>query len=241
VYRRLRVSNPAPLSALLIYGDSAVINASPELFLSLRDRHVVTRPIKGTRPRTGDEALDAVWSRELLESEKDHAELTMIVDLLRNDLGRVSEYRSVRVLAPADLEAHPTVFHLVGTIEGRLRPECTWADLFQATLPGGSITGAPKIRAMQIIDELEPTERSVYCGAIGYIGLDGSLQLNVAIRTMILDRGRIHLFGGGAIVADSDPDDEYDETLAKTAGLARSLQAHGTSGPERAETEDDAE
>ena len=225
VYRRLRVSNPAPLSALLTYGQSAVISASPELLLTLRDRQIVTRPIKGTRPRTGDDVLDAIRAIDLPSSEKDRAELNMIVDLLRNDLGKVSDFGTVRVVSPGELEAHPTVFHLAATIEGRLRGRSGWADLLRAAFPGGSITGAPKIRAMQIIDELEPTERSVYCGAIGCIGLDGSMCLNIAIRTMLLDRGRIHLFSGGAIVADSDPQDEYDETLAKIAGLKGALSA----------------
>jgi len=184
---------------------------------------VVTRPIKGTRPRVGDEVIDGLRRRELAGSEKDRAELTMIVDLLRNDLGRVCEFGSVRVVSAAELEVHPTVYHLVGTIEGQLRPEWDWADLLRASFPGGSITGAPKIRAMQIIDELEPTCRSVYCGSVGYIGLDGSVCLNIAIRTMIYEAGRLHLFAGGGIVADSDPADEYDETLAKAAGLLRAL------------------
>jgi len=225
VYRRVRVSNPSALAALMTVGDCAIISASPELCLTLEDQRVVARPIKGTRPRTGDDVLDAVNARELVASEKDQAELTMIVDLLRNDLGRVSQYRSVRVVAAAELETHPTVFHLVATIVGRLRDACGWRDLMQAALPGGSVTGAPKIRAMQIIDELETTERSVYCGGIGYIGLNGSMCLNIAIRTMVLADGTIHAFSGGAIVADSDPQDEYDETLAKIAGLSRALRA----------------
>jgi para-aminobenzoate synthetase component 1 len=223
LYRRLRVANPSAYAALLAWDDRAVISSSPELFLDLRRGRVVTRPIKGTRPRVGDEALDALRRRQLAHSEKDRAELTMIVDLLRNDLGRVCEFGSVRVVSPAELEAHPTVYHLVGTVEGRLRGRCDWADLLRASFPGGSITGAPKIRAMQIIDELEPTCRSVYCGSIGYIGLNGSACLNIAIRTMILEAGRLHLFAGGAIVADSDPDDEYAETLAKAAGMLRAL------------------
>ena len=223
LYRRLRVANPACYAALLCWGDQAVISSSPELFLDVRDGQVVTRPIKGTRPRIGDEVIDSLRRRELAESEKDRAELTMIVDLLRNDLGRVCEFGSVRVVCAAELEAHPTVYHLVGTIVGRLGRERNWADLLRASFPGGSITGAPKIRAMQIIDELEPTCRSVYCGSVGYIGLDGGVCLNIAIRTMIYEAGRLHLFAGGGIVADSDPADEYDETLAKAAGLLRAL------------------
>jgi para-aminobenzoate synthetase component 1 len=223
VYRRLRRANPSWYAALLTWGDQAVISASPELFLDLRGCHVVTRPIKGTRPRTGDETLDNLRRRELTASEKDRAELTMIVDLLRNDLGRVCEFGSVRVLSPADLEVHPTVYHLVATIEGQLREECDWADLLRASFPGGSITGAPKVRAMQIIDELELRCRSAYCGSIGYIGLDGSMCLNIAIRTMVAHGRDLHLFAGGGIVADSDPEDEYEETLAKAAGMLRAL------------------
>jgi para-aminobenzoate synthetase component 1 len=226
LYRRLRRANPSNFAALLQWGDQAVISSSPELFLDLRDGLVVTRPIKGTRPRTGDPALDSVRRGELAHSEKDRAELTMIVDLLRNDLGRVCRFGSVRVRSAAELEEHPTVYHLVGTVEGRLRPECGWVDLLRAAMPGGSITGAPKIRAMQIIDELEPACRSVYCGSIGYVGLDGSMCLNIAIRTMVMDRGKLHLFAGGGIVADSDPEDEYEETLAKAAGMLRAL-GHG--------------
>ncbi len=230
IYRRLRIANPAAYSALLDYGDSAILSSSPELFLEVRDGRIVTRPIKGTRPRTDDAGLNAVHRRELLESPKDRAELTMIVDLLRNDLGRVSRFGSVQVVSPGELEAHPTVYHRVATIRSRLRAGSGWADVLRATFPGGSITGCPKIRAMQIVDELETTERSVYCGSIGYIGLDGSMCLNIAIRTMVLERGRLHLFGGGAIVADSEPEDEYDEILAKTAGMMRALRAADPAG-----------
>ncbi len=233
LYRRLRAVNPSAYAALLTSGQTAILSASPELFLELRDGRIVTRPIKGTRPRTGDDVLDAVGGRELLASEKDRAELTMIVDLLRNDLGRVSEFGSVRVLSRFDLESHPTVLHLVSTITGRMRDGLTWGDLVRASFPGGSITGCPKIRAMQIIDELETTERSVYCGSIGYIGLDGSMCLNIAIRTMVLDCGSLHLFGGGAIVADSQPQAEYDETIAKTAGMMRALRSRDSAARER--------
>lgn len=223
VYRRLRAANPGAYSGVVTCGGGAVLCSSPELFLELRDGWIRTRPIKGTRPRTGDGVLDAVRRRELIESAKDRAELVMIVDLLRNDLGRVSEFGSVRVERAADLEAHPTVYHLAATIAGRLRAESGWCDLLRACFPGGSISGCPKIRAMEIIEELETTERSAYCGSVGYIGLDGSMCLNVAIRTMVLAGGRLHLFGGGAIVADSDAESEYEETLAKTAGMVRAL------------------
>jgi para-aminobenzoate synthetase component 1 len=184
---------------------------------------VITRPIKGTRPRAADEATDEAMRRELIDSEKDRAELNMIIDLERNDLGRVCQYGSVRVTDPRGIEPHPTVWHSVGTVEGVLHDRYDAIDLLRATLPGGSITGAPKVRAMEIIDELEPTERSVYCGSIGMLGLDGSMVLNIAIRTIIIDRGRAHVEVGGGIVADSDPQAEYDETLDKARGMLRAL------------------
>jgi para-aminobenzoate synthetase component 1 len=223
LYRRLRLANPADFAALIRWEDQAVISSSPELFLHLQDGVALTRPIKGTRPRVGDALLDDIFREELARSPKDRAELTMIVDLLRNDLGRVSEYGSVEVLQSAELERHPTVYHLVGTIRSRLRLGLGWADLLRASFPGGSITGAPKIRAMQIIDELEQHQRGVYCGAIGYVGLDGSMMMNIAIRTMELHGGRLRIAAGGGIVADSDPDAEYEETLAKAAGMFRAL------------------
>ena len=223
LYRRLRRTSPSSHAAFLPWGDVAVISSSPELFLELRGRHVVTRPIKGTRPRTGDPVADAVYRSELVESEKERAELNMIIDLLRNDLGRVCAFGTVRVTAAGDLEEHPTVYHRVATVEGRLAPEHDWLDLLRATFPGGSITGAPKIRAMQIIEELEPTPRGVYCGSIGYLGLDGAISLNIAIRTMVQMNDLVHVYAGGAIVADSIPEDEYDEVMAKATGMFRAL------------------
>ncbi|MBN1510849.1 MAG: aminodeoxychorismate synthase component I, partial [Phycisphaerae bacterium] len=227
LFRRLCRVNPAPFAAFLAWDDKAVLSASPERFLDVRGRRVVTQPIKGTRPRVGDPVLDPVRRDELMQSEKDRAELNMIVDLLRNDLGRVCRFGSVRVLSAGAMEEHPTVFHRVATITGELADDCTWADLLRATFPGGSITGAPKIRAMQIIDELEPTPRDVYCGAVGCIGLDGSLSLNVAIRTMVMRGSVVHLYAGGGIVADSEPEAEYEETLAKAAGMIRAFGYDG--------------
>jgi para-aminobenzoate synthetase component 1 len=224
LYRRLRRFNPSPHAAFLQWDEGAIVSASPELFLDVCDRRVVTRPIKGTRPRVGDEIIDATRRRELDESEKERAELTMIVDLLRNDLGRVCEYGSIRVTDPGAIEEHPTVLHRVATIEGRLSPDRGWADLLEAALPGGSVTGAPKIRAMQIIRELEPTPRSVYCGSIGWIGLDGNLSLNIAIRTMVQRGSTVHVHAGGAIVAESDPQREYEEIQAKAAGMFAALK-----------------
>jgi para-aminobenzoate synthetase component 1 len=223
LYRQLCRANPAWYAAYVAFDDKAVLSSSPELFLQLRGDHVITRPIKGTRPRVGDPAGDAEARQLLPGSQKDRAELTMIVDLERNDLGRVCRYGSVRVLEPFGLEEHPTVYHLVATIEGQLEQGRNAIDLLRATFPGGSITGAPKIRAMQIIDELEPVARSVYCGAIGCISLDGQMTMNIAIRTLLVDGPRVHLYTGGGIVADSRPDLELHETVAKARGMARAL------------------
>lgn len=212
---------PAAYGALLDLGDCAILSNSPELFLHVTgDGRILTRPIKGTRPR--GEGMRS----ELLASEKDAAELNMIVDLERNDLGRVCEVGSVRVTQPRTIEAHPTIYHGVATIEGQLRGDVGLVELLTATFPSGSVTGAPKIRAMQIIDELEPVPRGPYCGAVGYLDADGSLQLNVAIRTATLARGRLNVPVGGGIVADSDPTAEYEETLVKArAILAATVRA----------------
>jgi para-aminobenzoate synthetase component 1 len=223
LYERLRRQSPAPFAAYLDMGELAILSASPERFLRIAGREVRTRPIKGTRPRGATPAEDERLAAELLASAKDRAELVMIVDLERNDLGRVCEYGSVRVPELIRLETHPTVFHLVATVTGRLRPEVTPVDCLRACFPGGSITGAPKIRAMEIIEELEPTHRGPYTGAIGYLGWDGSCDLNIAIRTLTLAGGEAHFQVGGGIVADSDPDAEYEETLHKGRALMRAL------------------
>ena len=225
LYRRLRVLNAAPFSAFLNMGDFAVASSSPERFFEVRGETVETRPIKGTRPRCDTEAEDSRMKRELLSSAKDRAELSMIVDLERNDLGRVCDYGTVRVDEHAVLESYATVHHLVSTVTGRLADEHDIVDLIRASFPGGSITGAPKIRSMEIIDELEPTERSVYTGAIGYVGFDGSTDLNIAIRTMILANGRAYWQVGGGIVADSDPLEEYEETLHKGRAMFETVKA----------------
>ncbi|MFH1266003.1 MAG: aminodeoxychorismate synthase component I [Planctomycetota bacterium] len=230
IYRRLRRACPSTHAAFLMWDDRAIISASPELFLDVRGRRVVTRPIKGTCPRGDDPACDAANRIALLNSEKDTAELVMIVDLLRNDLGRVCAYGSVRVTDPVTIEDHPNVFHRVATIEGRLGDDVDVADLLRAAFPGGSITGAPKIRAMQIIKELEPTPRGVYCGAIGYVGLDGSLSLNVAIRTIVQEGATVCAHAGGAIVADSEPEAEYEEVLVKCRGMFAALGCGGSAG-----------
>jgi para-aminobenzoate synthetase component 1 len=223
VYQALRAASPAPYAALLQFGRRSVISSSPEQFLELRDRRAVTRPIKGTRRRGTDDDEDERLRAELFASPKDDAELAMIVDLERNDLGRVCETGTIRVTAPKVLESHPTVHHLSATIEGRLRRGLGPVDLLKAAFPGGSITGAPKIRAMEIIDELEPARRGFYTGAIGHIGFDGSMNLSIAIRTIQADGPEHYIQAGGAIVADSDPAAELEETRVKAAAMAKAL------------------
>ncbi len=223
LYENLRRVNPSSHAAYLQCDETTILSASPELFLELRNKKVITRPIKGTAPRTDHVHEDNLARQNLIDSEKDRAELTMIVDLMRNDLGRVCQYGSVHVVEPNEIEEHPTVFHQVATIEGQLREDVDWLGLLHATFPGGSITGAPKIRAMQIIDELEPTARGVYCGSIGWIGLDGSMSFNIAIRTMVHCDHEVYFYAGGAIVADSTAENEYDEIIAKASGMMRAL------------------
>ncbi|MCY2927646.1 MAG: aminodeoxychorismate synthase component I [Planctomycetota bacterium] len=227
VYRALRGRNPAWYAAYLGFEHAgtplAVLSSSPELFLRVRGGLVTTRPIKGTRPRIGQDAADQAAAADLLASEKDNAELAMIIDLLRNDLGRVCRFGSVRVIDPVRLETHPTLFHLVGTVTGELRDGVGPVDLLAATFPGGSITGAPKIRAMEIIDELEGLARGVYTGCIGHVGVDGSCEWNIAIRTIVCDGGRMHVQAGGGIVADSQPESEYQETLHKARALLEAI------------------
>ncbi len=224
LFRRLFQLNPAPFFAFLNCGDFRVLSTSMERFLCRRGDYLETRPIKGTRPRGATAEEDAILRRELEESPKDDAELSMIVDLLRNDLGKVCEPKSVRVAEHKRLEAYQNVYHLVSIITGRVRPGVGAADILRATFPGGSITGCPKIRAMEIIDELEPGVRQVYCGAIGYLGLHRNLDLNVAIRTAIIAGGQAHFAVGGGIVYDSREQDEYDETLHKGRTLFRLIE-----------------
>ncbi|MHC4504813.1 MAG: anthranilate synthase component I family protein, partial [Planctomycetota bacterium] len=228
LYLHLRRRNPSPFAAFLDAGDGrAVLGSSPERFLRLRGRDIETRPIKGTRPRGVGPLEDKASAEELLASAKDAAELAMIVDLERNDLGRVADYGSVRVAEARTLEAYPTVFHLVATVVGELAAGRDAVDLIKASFPGGSITGAPKVRAMEIIEELEPTARSVYTGGLGWLDLAGDVELNIVIRTMLYDRGRVTYQVGGGIVTDSDPEAEYAECLAKGRALAEVLGGEG--------------
>jgi para-aminobenzoate synthetase component 1 len=223
-FQRLRDVSPAPFAAYLDCGEFQICSSSPELFLRFSGPLAQTRPIKGTRPRAKDPTRDAQLTYELQTSAKDMAELVMITDLLRNDLGKVCEYGSVQVPELVRLERFPQVQHLVSTITGRLRPEQTHFSAFASCFPGGSVTGAPKIRAMEIIDELEPVTRGPYTGAIGYLGFNRESQLNVAIRTAVCRAGEIHFHVGAGIVADSVAEAEYEETMAKAGGFLAALQ-----------------
>ncbi len=224
LYVRLRQINPASFAAYLDYGSGQVVSASPEKFLEVSDGWVQTRPIKGTRSRGDTPEEDQRLAQELLDSEKDKAELMMILDLERNDLGRVCRFGTVRVPELTVLESYPTVHHLVATVTGQLAEGCDNIDLMRAVFPGGSITGAPKVRSMEIIDELEPTQRGVYTGDIGYLGFAGQMQLSIVIRTIIATGGNAYYQVGGGIVADSQPAAEYQETLDKGKGLAEALR-----------------
>jgi len=225
LYQALRKENPSPFGAYLGFPEVQVLSASPEEFLRLDGRTVTTSPIKGTRPSGYGPEDDAYQSEALLASEKDRAENLMIVDLLRNDLGKVCTVGSVKVPRLFDVERHPTVTHLVSTVVGELGGDYTATDLLRSCFPGGSVTGAPKIRAMEIIEELEPVRRGLYCGAIGYISFSGDMATSIAIRSLIITGGVVDLQVGGAVVADSVPESEYQETLDKGRGLFNALKS----------------
>jgi len=224
LFGRLADVSPAPFSAFVDCGEFQLASSSPELFLRLSGLHIQTRPIKGTRPRSHDVAEDSRLSYELQTSPKEQAELVMITDLLRNDLGRVCEFGSVQVPDLLRLEKYAQVQHLVSTVEGRLRSGVTHLAALASCFPGGSITGAPKFRAMEIIDELEPISRGPYCGALGYLGFNRESQLSIIIRTAICKDSQVHFPVGAGIVADSDPAAEYEETLAKARGFLAALE-----------------
>ncbi len=228
-YRVLRNGSPAPFAAWLNFGDAQILSASPERFLEVRDRHVETKPIKGTRPRDADPGKDRNNADELMSSIKDRAENLMIVDLLRNDIGKNCVPGSVQARKMFALESFANVHHLVSTITGRLAQGHDALHLLRGCFPGGSITGAPKLRAMQIIEELEPNRRGVYCGAIGYIGFDGNMDTSIAIRTAVFSNNTIRFWAGGGIVADSEMDKEYRETLDKAANML-ALMRHFDAG-----------
>jgi para-aminobenzoate synthetase component 1 len=219
----LRQCNPAPYAGYLDLGEWQIVSASPECFLTVRDRRVETRPIKGTRGRSRFPEADLFAGDELQLSAKDRAENAMIVDLMRNDLSRVCEADSVHVAQLWRLETYAFVKHLVSVVRGELRTGLTAIDLLQASFPGGSVTGAPKVRAMQIIAELEPTARGPYCGSLGYIGFDGAMDASILIRTITAGRGWWQLPVGGGIVAQSVADDEYRETWHKARGMLAAI------------------
>ncbi|GAG06355.1 unnamed protein product, partial [marine sediment metagenome] len=217
--------NPSDYAAYIDAGNFHIVSASPEMFITIADGVISTKPIKGTRPRVKEAFEDARNYNELLNSTKEQAELNMIVDLERNDLARICAAGTRKVVQHRTIEAYPTVFHAVATVAGRLREGISFRDILKAVFPGGSITGAPKIRSMEIIDETEPTDRGVYTGSIGFIGLDGSVCLNIAIRTIIIKAGIAFAQTGGGIVADSNPQAEWAETITKARALLAGINS----------------
>jgi para-aminobenzoate synthetase component 1 len=225
IYRLLRQISPSYFSAYFDFADFQILSSSPERFLSLEGNIATTRPMKGTRPRSQSRLRDKRFKKELLESAKDKAELMMIVDLERNDLGRVCNYDSIKVSRLRQLEEYSTVFQTTATVSGCLHRDKDRIDLLRASFPGGSITGCPKIRAMEIIEELEPSRRAIYTGSLGYLSFSGDMDFNILIRTLLKKDDRLYFGVGGGIVADSKPEDEYEETLVKAKGI---LTAIGT-------------
>ncbi|MGA2172230.1 MAG: anthranilate synthase component I family protein [Sedimentisphaerales bacterium] len=222
--------NPSPYSAYIDAGPFQIVSASPEMFITTKDRIISTKPIKGTRKRLEETSaaakqINAENLRQLLDSAKEKAELNMIIDLERNDIARICKPGTRKVVQPRTIETNPSVFHAVATVAGEMRDDVDFCDILKAMFPGGSITGAPKIRAMQIINETEPTDRGIYTGSIGYIGLDGSISLNIAIRTIIIKNQSAYVQTGGGIVADSDPKAEYEETITKARALIAGIRS----------------
>ncbi|WP_028772145.1 aminodeoxychorismate synthase component I [Shewanella waksmanii] len=224
-YTKLRGCNAAPFSAFIKLAEQSVLSISPERFIQLQGSKIQTKPIKGTRPRFTDPQQDSAAANDLRNAEKDRAENLMIVDLLRNDIGKVAAPGSVAVPKLFDVESFPAVHHLVSTVTAQLADNIDASQLLRACFPGGSITGAPKIRAMQIIEELEPSRRSLYCGSIGYISQDGNMDTSITIRTLVADQGNLYCWAGGGIVADSDVDAEYQETYDKVSKILPILAA----------------
>ena len=223
LYKNLKSINPAPFAVYLDFGEGVVVSSSPERFIKLTDGTIETRPMKGTRPRGISKKEDEKLKFQLINSEKDRAELLMIVDLMRNDISKVAKKGSVKVTELFHLEEYSTVLQMVATIKGELKNNLSAVDIIKATFPGGSITGAPKIRAMEVIDELETTTRNIYTGSIGYIGFHGDMDMNIAIRTIILKDNKAYFQVGGGIVWDSDPYEEYEESLVKGEALIKAL------------------
>lgn len=224
LYEKLRTINPAPFAAYFDIKEAQIVSSSPERFIKIKDRRIETRPIKGTMPRGKNPKEDNNNRLKLINSEKDHAELLMIVDLERNDLGKVSKTGTVKVPELFKLEEYATVFHLVSTITGEMKENISVVDVLKSTFPGGSITGAPKIRAIEIIDELEPTTRNIYTGSIGYIGFDESSDFNIAIRTILCKKDKAYFQVGGGITWDSNSESEYQESLDKGKALMEALK-----------------
>ena len=225
--------NPSGYAAYIDGGNFQIVSASPEMFVTISNGVISTKPIKGTRKRLAETDSTKAEVNEknfeqLARSEKEQAELNMIIDLERNDLGRICEYGSIKVVQGRTIESYPTVFHAVATVEGKLRNEISFCDILRAMFPGGSITGAPKVSSMKIIDEAEPTERGIYTGSIGFIGIDGSVCLNIAIRTIIITKDKAYAQTGGGIVADSSVEAEWEETLTKARALLAGIKAAGT-------------
>jgi para-aminobenzoate synthetase component 1 len=225
--------NPSPYAAYINAGGFHIVSASPEMFITITDGVISTKPIKGTRPRINEINFETDHAKqsnaknfdELVNSEKEQAELNMIIDLERNDVARICKHGTRKVIQPRTVESYPTVFHAVATVAGHLRKEITFSDVLKAMFPGGSITGAPKIRSMEIIDETEPTARGVYTGSIGFLGIDGSVCLNIAIRTIIIKDNTAFAQTGGGIVADSDPQAEWAETITKARALLAGINS----------------
>ncbi|HTY56338.1 MAG TPA: anthranilate synthase component I [Candidatus Binataceae bacterium] len=225
IYRSLRTINPSPYMFYLKLGDHVVAGASPEVMVRLEGREITLRPIAGTRRRGSDEAEDLRLEQELLADPKERAEHVMLVDLGRNDVGRVAEIGSVEVTELMVVERYSHVMHIVSNVRGKLRPESDAFDAFRATFPQGTVSGAPKIRAMEIIDELEPTRRGVYAGAVGYFSYTGNMDTAIALRTLLIKDGRVYIQAGGGVVADSDPAAEYEESVNKAKAMVRALGA----------------
>jgi para-aminobenzoate synthetase component 1 len=218
--------NPSGYAAYLHTGDFAIVSTSPEMFITISNGLISTKPIKGTKPRTAkNPTANKRNFEELVKSEKEQAELNMIVDLERNDLARICKAGTRQVVQPRSIESYPTVFHAAATIAGELKDEVAFCDVLKAVFPGGSITGAPKISAMEVIDETEPTERGIYTGSIGFVGIDGNVCLNIAIRTAIITNQKVYIQTGGGIVADSEPEAEWQETLTKAKALLAGVES----------------
>ncbi|MFZ5996586.1 MAG: anthranilate synthase component I family protein [Nitrospirota bacterium] len=224
IYKVLRRINPSPFAAFADFGDYQIVSSSPERLVRVKDGTIETRPIAGTRPRGKSRSEDEVLRAELLLNEKERAEHIMLIDLERNDIGRISEYGSVAVDELMITEDYSHVIHIVSNVKSILRADKTCFDVIRATFPGGTITGVPKVRCMEIIDELEPVTRGAYTGSLGYVGFSGSMDLNIIIRTFVIKKGRAYVQAGAGIVADSDPEREYYETLKKAEALIKTLE-----------------